>query len=187
MRFFLNFSIVVVVCIGCATAWSPASAQTGKKRTNTVEIDVLVDNTAFAAIEEAAKQVPSAVLTGKIYTIPLSALKGAAVHIALLKIGDRLSCDKICRQFQIWALSYAKRKLPFSDDPAFNIEVKLVDDTGATLMIVTVPFFAKCNSINSKGEAVGYAAPIGPKGATMKLDVFGDGKIILERIECPCP
>lgn len=164
-----------------------ASAQpTGKLKTRTTRITQMVDQTTYAAIEEAAKAAGYACITGKVSTIPLSALKGAATHIAHLKFGRWLACKQICAQFQIWAASHNQTP-PFTGDPAFNVEIDLVDASGTTLMKVTVPYFAKCDSKVGTGKATGYCAPIGPGGATMKLDVFGDGSLILERIQCPCP
>lgn len=185
-------SNLFVVAIAWTITWlclpSLALSQgnpTGGTSINTVETTQMVsDQTALAALEEAAKASGKAVVTGKYYTIPVEALKGAGKYLVYLEFSKWLACVQVCKQFQIWAFSH-KRTPPFFDEAAFDVKINVVDASGTLIMVVTVPYSAKCDS--TKGSvAYGYVAPNGPQGATMKLDVFGDGSLILERHNCPC-
>ncbi|MBK9247817.1 MAG: hypothetical protein IPM69_06790 [Ignavibacteria bacterium] len=171
----------LIVCCSFNT-----SAQTGGTSINTVKIDVMVDNTTYVAIEAAGVAAGVAVVSGEIYKVPITVLKAVATHVAYLRLGKFLNCKHICTQFQIWAHSHAKTP-PFSsgDEKAFDVEVNLVDSDGKLLGVITVPYFAKAEK-SSGGKISGYAAPMGTNGASMKLDVFGDRSLILERMECPC-
>lgn len=143
----------IVLCLpAIASAQGKPTGATSTESTSTTQ---MVDQTTFAAIESAAAAAGYATVTGKIHTIPLSALKGVALHWAHLRIADWFSCRRICLQYQIWATTRRHKSPPFSDDPAFDIKVNLVDASGTVLMVVTIPYFAKCNAFNSKGEAVG--------------------------------
>lgn len=188
MKNFRFLSLFAALLCSIAIPSSVVMAQaTGNTSINTVNTTQMVsDQTALAALEAAAKASGKAVITGKYYTIPLSALSGAITYMGHLNFSHWLACKQICMQYQIWANSH-KRTPPFIDQPAFDVKINVVDASGTLIMVVTVPFAAKCNSINSKGVASGYVAPMGSQGATMKLDVFGDGSLVLEKFDCPCP
>lgn len=156
---------------------SVASAQNNQP-TATVTIQHPMPPDVVELLKHAAVDAGGAIVTGGVYKIPLNMAASVIQGQAHKQFARWLGHLQICQEF---AKMWAGCRPPMSG----RINVEIVVAQGPPEVRVVVPFFAQLTGYNG-GKPVGYVAPMGPNGQpTMKLDVFGDGSLVLERMDCP--
>lgn len=156
---------------------SVASAQNNQP-TATVTIQHPMPPDVVELLKHAAVDAGGALVTGGVYKIPLNMAASVIQGQAHKQFARWLGHLQICQEF---AKMWAGCRPPMSG----RINVEIVVSQGPPEVRVIVPFFAQLSEYNG-GKPVGYVTPIGPNGQpTMKLDVFGDGSLVLDRMDCP--
>ena len=169
-------AIAAMLVIAFLTA-APATAQNAP-RTNTVTVQMPLPPKLVDYLKASTKDVAGVVISGGLYKIPVGI---AATYIegkAHKHFGKWLAQLQICHHF---GLMWAGCQAPQSG----IINVEIVVDQGPPEVRIVVPFFAHLDKMNG-GKPEGYVAPMNANGTpTMKYDVFGDGTLVLERMDCP--
>lgn len=173
----LSSSVAAMLIIAFITA-APIPAQ-DVKATATITIQRPLPPGVVDYLKSAASDATGVVISGGIYKIPIGI---AATYIsgkAQSAFGGWLAHMQIC-------LTFGKMWGKCSPNSTGIINVEIVVDQGPPEVRIIVPFFAKLDGFNNRGQPIGYVAPMNKDGnATMKYDVFGDGSLVLERMDCP--
>ena len=173
-RLFLGFLVLLSIFVTPIIAKAQPAAATD---TRTVTINVDGSSDVIEALKTAATQAAlMPVMGGGFIKIPIAVLKGVVVSKGWGWIGLLISKAQICQAF----------KSNCTGPGSFTMTLEIViQNAGDPKPVIVIPMIAMPQGNGPGGSKRGIVAPIGPAGTpVMKLDVFGDGSLVIDAISC---